>query len=312
VHPCHPFLPIRLQLGEWGLSACGWGLSTGGCGPSAGGRGLPAVGWCLTSCGCGQTASGCVLSTVGLFDRSVIQWAEFVYGCFTYPIVVDGILFCCSLNCCCLGCSSKQLIGGFEDSSIHVWCLCGCSEEGGCLHAEHSTQWEDLCMEESLNTGIYPSLSPKYSCHATLHGHSGPVYSVTTTQNGCHLFSASEDTSVRLWDLTRSNCVAVYKGHSYPVFDVALSSLGVHFATASYDRTARLWSCDSTYPIRMFAGHNSSVDVVRFHGNCNYIATGSSDRTCRLWDVQSGQCVRLFSSCKVGGAVGVSVLHLPQ
>ena len=34
-----------------------------------------------------------------------------------------------------------------------------------------------------------------YSNHTVLRGHSGPVYSLECTQNGCHMLSASEDSS---------------------------------------------------------------------------------------------------------------------
>jgi len=128
-----------------------------------------------------------------------------------------------------------------------------------------------------------------------LHGHSGPVYSLTFSPENKFLLSSSEDSTVRLWSMETKTNLVCYKGHNYPVWDVDFSPLGYYFASASHDRTARIWSTEHIFPLRVLAGHLSDVDCVKFHPNCNYVATGSSDKSVRLWDVQKGECVRIFT-----------------
>lgn len=115
----------------------------------------------------------------------------------------------------------------------------------------------------------------------SLCGHSGPVYSVSFSPDRTLLLSASEDATIRyyelvfcdsftvliyliflrLWSLQIWTCLVVYKGHMFPVWDVKFSPLGYYFASSSYDRTARLWATDHYQPLRIFAGHFSDVDV---------------------------------------------------
>ncbi|KAK4534162.1 hypothetical protein CDCA_CDCA01G0187 [Cyanidium caldarium] len=128
----------------------------------------------------------------------------------------------------------------------------------------------------------------------TLVGHSGPVYGVHASADGRHCLSASEDGTVRLWDLQRGVDLVAYRGHSYPVWDVRFAPLGRYFVSVSHDRTALLYCTDRVSPLRILAGHMTDVDCVAWHPNCNYVATGSTDRTVRLWDVRHGDCVRIF------------------
>lgn len=136
-----------------------------------------------------------------------------------------------------------QYACGFADSSLHVW-----------THLPNSTH-------SSCHMSRTTATHPLPSDHQTLVGHSGPVYGVSFNANGSFILSASEDCSVRLWDLQRGACVVSYEGHTYPVWDVAFSPVDVQFASAGMDRTTRLWTTDLTYPLRIFAGHTSDVNV---------------------------------------------------
>jgi len=144
---------------------------------------------------------------------------------------------------------------------------------------------------------------PPYS---KLVGHHGPVFSLSFSSEGEFLLSASQDSTVRLWNVETAMGLACYKGHTLPVWDASFSPVGYYFATASLDTTARLWSTHRGHPLRIFAGHRSDVQCVRFHPNSNVVATGSLDCTVRLWDVQSGDAARLFRG-HTGGVRAVAV-----
>ena len=115
------------------------------------------------------------------------------------------------LTCCCLDDDSGRLIGGFEDSTIHVWCL----DNGDGVAGQQPIDWESLTGAVASSEGIPHPITPRclvyivctasvtmptemvrpYSNHTVLRGHSGPVYSLECTQNGRHMLSASEDSS---------------------------------------------------------------------------------------------------------------------
>ncbi|KNC73746.1 hypothetical protein SARC_13697 [Sphaeroforma arctica JP610] len=145
---------------------------------------------------------------------------------------------------------------GFSDSTIRLWSLTGESmksmKQGEALeeleNCDHISM--DMLMDDTSAT-----------LDKTLLGHSGPVYRTAFSPCNKFLFSASEDSTVRLWSLLTHSNLVCYKGHNYPVWDLDVASVGHYFVTGSHDRTARLWSTDYIYPLRVFSGHLSDVDV---------------------------------------------------
>lgn len=122
-----------------------------------------------------------------------------------------------------------------------------------------------------------------------LRGHSGPVHGLSFFNSNSNLISCSEDTTIRLWDLSSYKNTHIYTGHIYPVWCIDTSPLDLYFVTGSRDTSARLWTFDRLYPLRIFVGHLMDVDVVKFHPNASYIATGSPDKTVRIPEFQRFQ-----------------------
>jgi transducin (beta)-like 1 len=54
-------------------------------------------------------------------------------------------------------------------------------------------------------------------------------------------FSASFDSTVRLWDVERGICQSTLVKHSEPVYSVAFSPDGRLLATGSFDKAIHIW-----------------------------------------------------------------------
>jgi WD40 repeat protein len=70
------------------------------------------------------------------------------------------------------------------------------------------------------------------------------VRSVAMSANGQTLASASEDGTVKLWDMATGRPRSTLDGHTAHVYSVAFSPDGRILATGSRDTTVRLWSPD--------------------------------------------------------------------
>ena len=56
------------------------------------------------------------------------------------------------------------------------------------------------------------------------------------------VFSASYDTTVKLWELERGSCVMSLSKHQEPVYSIAFSPDGKYLASGSIDRALNIWS----------------------------------------------------------------------
>jgi WD40 repeat protein len=104
------------------------------------------------------------------------------------------------------------------------------------------------------------------------------------------LASGSDDSTVRLWDLTSHACVATLSGHTSFVTSVAFSPDGRLLASGSGDHTIRLWDVSTHTCAAVLSGHAGWVRDVAFSPDGRTLVSGSSDNTIQLWDVASRSC----------------------
>ena len=187
------------------------------------------------------------------------------------------------MTTCHMLANEVDMAAGFADSSIQ-------------LRSLRSSKGEDdldQMMEDELDEGEL-NLVPRGEAIELL-GHSSAITALSSTLDEKIMFSASGDSTVRLWSLELKRCLVTFKGHSGPVWDVAACPRSPYFASAGWDSTARIWSTEHIKPLRLLVGHTADVDCVAWHPNAHYIATGSSDCTVRLWDVATGNAVRVLA-----------------
>ncbi|ERT09890.1 phosphotransferase enzyme family protein [Lyngbya aestuarii BL J] len=116
-----------------------------------------------------------------------------------------------------------------------------------------------------------------------LKGHSGRVYSVAFSPDGCTLASGSYDQTIKLWDMETHREIATLKGHSNTIDSVAFSPDAQMLASGSDDKTVKLWDVKTQTEITTLKGHSDQVKYVAFSPDGNTLASGSYDKTIKLW-----------------------------
>jgi WD40 repeat protein len=106
--------------------------------------------------------------------------------------------------------------------------------------------------------------------------------------------SASDDTTVRLWDSATGSALQTLKGHTGWVRAVAFSPDGKQVASASDDTTVRLWDSATGSALQTLKGHTGSVAAVAFSPDGKQVASASGDTTVRLWDWATGSALQTF------------------
>ena len=123
----------------------------------------------------------------------------------------------------------------------------------------------------------------------TFEGHTSRVWSAVFSPDGKYIASASDDTTIKLWNVESGACVRTFDGHTSFVNSVVFSPDGKYIASASWDKTIKLWNVESGACVRTFEGHTSIVNSVVFSPDGKYIASASWDETIKLWNVPTLQ-----------------------
>jgi F-box/WD-40 domain protein MET30 len=225
----------------------------------------------------------------------------------------------------------QKLITGSLDSTIKVWNY----HTGQCISTYRGHNDSVLSVDfhkknivsGSADTTIKLWNVETRTCCA-LRGHTEAVNCVKIHPQSMTVFSASDDNTVRMWDMTTCKMLKVFKGHIAEVqkvipLNIAADYELVHDAeeeeeveedeeeegegidysdesrsyptyilTASLDNTIKLWDVKTGKCVRTQFGHVEGIWDIS--ADTFRIVSGAHDRFVKIWDLQSGKCMHTF------------------
>jgi len=169
----------------------------------------------------------------------------------------------------------------------------------GRLLDQESKKIQNL-LEQAKEKKDYPWLRPiKRSLHPsgsallmTLVGHKDGVNSVAVFADGKKAISASDDNTLKVWNLESGKEIRTLEGHTYWVRAVAVLPDGKKAISASGDKTLKVWDLESGKEIRTLEGHTGWVNAVAVLPDGKKAISASGDNTLKVWDLESGKEIR--------------------
>uniref|UniRef100_A0A0D2XEN4 F-box domain-containing protein n=1 Tax=Fusarium oxysporum (strain Fo5176) TaxID=660025 RepID=A0A0D2XEN4_FUSOF len=201
----------------------------------------------------------------------------------------------------------SKLISGSFDKTIKIWNW----QTGECLntlqcHTEGvlSVHYDGCTLASGSIDKTVKVFSFDTKQTFCLRGHTDWVNHVRIDSPSRVVFSASDDLSVKLWDIDSKQCIKTFLGHVGQVQQVLLMP-----ADFEPDEAPQL---DTTDTASVSSGRSNSppaataeqpVDARAAYGSGftsdpdrplppRYMLTGGLDNTVRLWDTTTGKCIR--------------------
>lgn len=130
--------------------------------------------------------------------------------------------------------------------------------------------------------------TPKGKLIRVLYGHTDEVTDVTLMPDERHALSASEDGTIKMWDLENGFELTTIKDHAGPIWAIAVTPDGRRVISASDDGTVKIWDLSEKTQLITLRGHQSQVWDVVVTSDGRRALSASEDGTIKVWDLENG------------------------
>jgi WD40 repeat protein len=101
-----------------------------------------------------------------------------------------------------------------------------------------------------------------------LRGHAKQILSVDFSGNGYQLATASDDHTVRVWDIRKRKTAQIILAHNSLISTVKYQPQhGNYFVTSGYDNLIKVWSAKDFSLVKTLSGHSDKISCVDISPN---------------------------------------------
>ena len=124
-------------------------------------------------------------------------------------------------------------------------------------------------------------------------GHLASINSATYSQDGKRILSASDDHTIKEWDIDTTICSRTFRGHSHWVSNVVYSPDGKKILSASFDNTIREWDVETGKCTKTYQIHSGIVKSVIWKLSGKIILS-AKNHTIKEWNMDTGASIKNY------------------
>ncbi len=138
-------------------------------------------------------------------------------------------------------------------------------------------------------------------------GHEGPIEALSWSPDGTKIASASDDGTVRIWDVHTGKTLLVYRDHTPQArfTAVAWSPNGKRIVSGDDRGHVQIWDALTGQLLLNYSGHHDdSVTFVSWSHDSNYVASSGYKGIARIWNAQTGRTIASIPGTENGSVTG--------
>jgi WD40 repeat protein/uncharacterized caspase-like protein len=179
------------------------------------------------------------------------------------------------------------------DKLANVYNRLGRNRDADAIHARASK------TREPFSGAIKPDERHEAKSNQVLEvvpnvGHSEDVSAVVLSPNERIVLSASEDATLKLWELETGRLIRSISTGS-AIHAILFAPDGRQAMSGGTDGSLSIWDVQTSKPIRVIHAHDDWVTALAVSRDGKTIGSGSRDGTVKLWDARTGRLLSVFS-----------------
>ncbi|KAB5556795.1 hypothetical protein DKX38_007704 [Salix brachista] len=151
--------------------------------------------------------------------------------------------------------------------------------------------------EEKVSLELTEEILQSMETGMVFRDYNGRISSMDFHKTSSYLVTASDDESIRLYDVSGAACLKAINSKKYGVDLVCFTSdptTVLYSSKNGWDESLRLLSLNDNKYLRYFKGHHDRVVSLSLCSRKECFISGSLDRTVLLWDQRAEKCQGLL------------------
>ncbi|WP_420582227.1 caspase family protein [Reichenbachiella sp.] len=137
-------------------------------------------------------------------------------------------------------------------------------------------------------------------------GHTAAINSLKYAPDGSAVYSASDDKSIKMWDVKTGVDVNTFNAHTAPVRCMELSENGELLVSGDLEGKVLVWNAKTGEVKLTINAHEGSVNTVKFTKDQQYMVSGGDDKMLKVWNLQ-GDTLKTIKGFKASiQSIGIS------